>query len=1325
MIAANFGKLISLNNINKGLRMTTWMRLTSLVFILSTQVVASDIELVSDINKASHIKRAMHLHGDSFYFSYPAYGKGSNSFVDRAFKFDLSDGHSELVELFTGEDGLFIDPTPYLFDEDRVFKTRGLTYSSLYQSVENGFIYRISGYRDQPFEDWGGISRINIDTGSHEVLHLFDDESGGFLFMTETLAVNGKIYFNGCKRAVTCDQSFSTDLFSYDVIENTITQIDFQSSDTQYVSSLTLLKNKIYFSDGQALWELDSSTKEETVRKVTKSDGLSPEGLVVLNDKLYFWADGEEGRAIVAYDPANGRITELPFSTDIGGRSPTLIPVNDKLIFSTTGGVSPPHQMWVLDVNTKQYSHVFDINQGSIFGDYLTLEVVGSRVYFPHDDGTSGTELYFYDSESKEVSLVTDLRVGPENAFREKSSSDRVIYGYNGEIYFYASDGQSGEELWRYDPVNKEIIQVTKGYDENDGSNPREMFLYQEKLIALVNYEDDTTLWMFDKETQENKILTYSDTGKIVSVNSYNPIFRGDKLYVRTFEGAFEVDMATFTISSDSTEMYTETYEFDDELYVFNYRPTSQTALATLSRLDEETNTLQKIYFGAEGESELTARNIAVGKDALIFSVVVNSNEDLYTPRRTTKYYRLNKGASVPVLFYSIENEGVVSRSRITYRGSNFVILVFETPIDTGDIYNPDSIYEYSLYNITTNSITELELGDGIKSISTGLNRKTGEVGHIFLYGAYYDDDTYRQRYIDLRDMQDRPIDTLIPETDVNSVNVLEIINSEIFFAVERNSGKTIWKYDVETEEAKQLGAEKLGLISEITEYQNSLYFYATYPNQAYEGDIFRYNHVSEILERVPAFKDGIARITEILEPFVIDGVLYFQAKNENEGYLSSMQLWAYEESSESLWRLSDNIRADSTRYINNSAIIYGERIYLALEFDGVGVELGRIKPKSEWAQPVYTGGHNATAVAFDYDGDGIADIAVRRPSSGMQFVKRSGDGGITRLFFGSSDTDIPVSGDFDGDNIADIAVYRAGLGQWLIKRSSDGTIDRVIFGNQSGDIPVPADYDGDGITDIAIRRASTGQWLIRQSSSPSNIQRIFFGANVDDIPVPADYDGDGVDDIAIRRPSTGHWVYRLSSSNSIVRTYFGGEASDIPLPGDYDGDGVADLAVRRPGSGFWFIRYSSDSSIFRIFFGSMKDDIPMPADYDGDGRDDLAFRRSSTGQNIVAESGSNYVFSRLFFGSQKEDIPLAAPVFYRMEMAGVYSDINYLTGASSLINFALLFNADSKQKLRNETAQPFTNSSSLTDYPEFEKINPSEFEVGQPEVLEIESEFY
>lgn len=141
------------------------------------------------------------------------------------------------------------------------------------------------------------------------------------------------------------------------------------------------------------------------------------------------------------------------------------------------------------------------------------------------------------------------------------------------------------------------------------------------------------------------------------------------------------------------------------------------------------------------------------------------------------------------------------------------------------------------------------------------------------------------------------------------------------------------------------------------------------------------------------------------------------------------------------------------------------------------------------------------------------------------------------------------------------------------------------------------------------------------------------------------------------------------------------------------------------------------------VFFGSMEDDIPTPADYDGDGRDDLAFRRSSTGQNIVAESGSNYVFSRLFFGSQKEDIPLAAPVFYRMEMAGVYSDINYLTGASSLKSFVLLFNADSKQKLRIETPQPFT--SSLTDYPEFEKINPSEFEVGQPEILKTESEFY
>ena len=69
-----------------------------------------------------------------------------------------------------------------------------------------------------------------------------------------------------------------------------------------------------------------------------------------------------------------------------------------------------------------------------------------------------------------------------------------------------------------------------------------------------------------------------------------------------------------------------------------------------------------------------------------------------------------------------------------------------------------------------------------------------------------------------------------------------------------------------------------------------------------------------------------------------------------------------------------------------------------------------------------------------------------------------------------------PVPGDYDGDGKADIAVFRRSTGVWYIINSRTGTGSSYAWGG-SGDMPVPADYDGDGKADVAIFRPSTGVW--------------------------------------------------------------------------------------------------------------------------------------------------------------------------------------------------------------------------------------------------------
>ncbi|MCB0325194.1 MAG: S8 family serine peptidase [Bdellovibrionales bacterium] len=290
---------------------------------------------------------------------------------------------------------------------------------------------------------------------------------------------------------------------------------------------------------------------------------------------------------------------------------------------------------------------------------------------------------------------------------------------------------------------------------------------------------------------------------------------------------------------------------------------------------------------------------------------------------------------------------------------------------------------------------------------------------------------------------------------------------------------------------------------------------------------------------------------------------------------------------------------------------------------------------------------------AHDYDGDGVSDIAVWRPATGMWFVLTSSssfDYDQHLAFQLGLPGDLPLQGDFDGDGRAEFVVWRPANGTWYYRRSGSDYAEIVeLQWGLPGDEPVVGDYDGDGVSDFAVYRRETGAFLALLSGAGFDRSGALSGANQSAMavglggpandPLVGDFNGDGEDDFAVVWQLERFWSIK-DGLGSLLYSLPWGQAGDTPLSCDLDADGTADRVMVRVSSGNTLEWYGAlaNGGVSTSSFGSLGDKPTCDRDFDGDGRVDQAVYRAAAGEWFIRYSSTGAV-QQLRFGLPGDSI--------------------------------------------------------------------------------------
>jgi hypothetical protein len=174
-------------------------------------------------------------------------------------------------------------------------------------------------------------------------------------------------------------------------------------------------------------------------------------------------------------------------------------------------------------------------------------------------------------------------------------------------------------------------------------------------------------------------------------------------------------------------------------------------------------------------------------------------------------------------------------------------------------------------------------------------------------------------------------------------------------------------------------------------------------------------------------------------------------------------------------------------------------------------------------------GAHGDEPIAADWDGDGLLEPGVYRPSTNTWLVDVNLEGkpGLVFRLPGMRPGDLPVAGRWDGSR-AEPGFYRPSDGTWHLFRSSESPAEDlpVVHFGSAGAIPLTGDWTRYGRSTPGLYQPETGAVTLLDSFRDDAL-RIGY-ALPPGMPVVVNWTGAGVD--TVNTVSHGNWTRRLAN---------------------------------------------------------------------------------------------------------------------------------------------------------------------------------------------------